>query len=130
MDARFTGQPATHPHELAVDLGAIYEIRGFRYLARQDSSWNGAFAQTEFYIGKSPEGFQEPIARVTFQKVRTPQVADCACYYKARGPQANGTSVTPGSTRGAGSSRTLPFAVASIARAASSERCREPPMLW
>ena len=47
----------------------------------------------------------------------------------ACGPQANGTSVTPGSIGGAGSSRTLPVTLWSIAAAASLERCLEPPML-
>jgi len=36
--SQFSGGLATPPHELVIDLGAVYEIRGFRYLARQDSS--------------------------------------------------------------------------------------------
>jgi arylsulfatase A-like enzyme len=66
--SQFSGRLATHPHELVIDLGAVYEVRGFRYLARQDSSWNGAFARTEFCVSNSPERFGEPAARATFQK--------------------------------------------------------------
>lgn len=75
--SQFTGRLATHPHELVIDLGAAYEVRGFRYLARQDSGWNGAFARTEFYVGDSPEQFGRPAARAVLRKVRVPQAADC-----------------------------------------------------
>ncbi len=75
--SQFSGGLAKHPHELVMDLGAAYEIRGFRYLARQDSSWNGAFAKTEFFVSDSPDKFGEPAARTTFKKVRISQSADC-----------------------------------------------------
>jgi len=75
--SQFSGRLAEPPHELVVDLGATYEIRGFRYLARQDSGWNGAFAKTEFYVSDSPDRFGKPAAKATFQKVRTPQAAAC-----------------------------------------------------
>ncbi len=76
--SRFTGQLASPPHELVLDLGSAYEIRGFRYLTRQDNGWNGAFAETEFFVGDAPDSFGEPVARVTFKKVRTSQAADCS----------------------------------------------------
>ncbi len=47
------GFPA-HPHEIQIDLGAIYEIDGFRVLPRQDGSDNGRINQFEFYV--SPDG--------------------------------------------------------------------------
>jgi len=75
--SQFSGKLAEPPHELVVDLGATYEIRGFRYLARQDGGWNGAFAKTEFYVSDSPDRFGQPAAKATFQKVRTSQAADC-----------------------------------------------------
>ena len=75
--SRFSSGLAKHPHGLVMDLGATYEIRGFRYLARQDSSWNGAFAKTEFYVSDSSDTFGEPAARATFRKVRRSQAADC-----------------------------------------------------
>jgi hypothetical protein len=76
--SQFSGKLATHPHELVMDLGATYRIRGFRYLARQDTGWNGTFAKTEFCVSNSPDRFGKPIVRATFNKVRTPQAADCA----------------------------------------------------
>ena len=54
-------------------MGAI----AAKYLARQDSGWNGAFAETEFYLATTPDGFDEhPISRVTFSKQRTPQAVN------------------------------------------------------
>jgi F5/8 type C domain-containing protein/collagen triple helix repeat protein/carbohydrate binding protein with CBM5/12 domain len=38
------------PHEIQIDLGAIYNIGGFRYLPRQDSSANGNVRNYEFYV--------------------------------------------------------------------------------
>jgi arylsulfatase A-like enzyme len=68
---------ARHPHELVIDLGAQYEVSGFRYLARQDGGWNGAFAGTEFYLAPTLTDFAaEPDAKVTFTKSRAAQSAD------------------------------------------------------
>jgi hypothetical protein len=75
--SQFSQQLAEHPHELVIDLGAAYNVRGFRYLARQDSGWNGAFADTEFYVSDSPDAPGQPAAKATFEKLRTPQAADC-----------------------------------------------------
>jgi len=75
--SQFSEKLARHPHELVMDLGAAYEIRGFRYLARQDSSWNGTFAKTEFYVSNSSDTFGKPAAKATFKKVRASQAADC-----------------------------------------------------
>ncbi len=66
-----------HPHELVIDLGATHRVAGFRYLARQDGGWNGAFAKTEFYVGNSPTDFGSPAAKVTFTKDRKVQSAGC-----------------------------------------------------
>jgi hypothetical protein len=82
--SQFSQQLAEHPHELVIDLGAVYEIRGFRYLARQDSGWNGTFAETEFFVSESQQEFREPVARATFEKTRTPQHADCAKSVRGR----------------------------------------------
>ena len=75
--SQFSGELAKHPHELVIDLGAVYEIRGFRYLARQDGGWNGSFAETEFFVSQSPDAFEDPVAKATFQTVRTSQESDC-----------------------------------------------------
>ncbi len=75
--SQFSQELAKHPHELVIDLGAVFAIRGFRYLARQDGGWNGAFAKTEFSVGDAPDAFGEPVALANFDKVRSPQSADC-----------------------------------------------------
>lgn len=65
-----------HPHELVIDLGKTFEITGFRYLARQDSGWNGAFAKTEFYVSDSVDDFSNPVVKTTFGKKRHAQSAN------------------------------------------------------
>ena len=76
--SRFTGGPAKHPHELVIDLGASHKISGFRYLARQDEGWNGAFAETQFFVAESADGFSDsPAAAATFKKVKAVQRSEC-----------------------------------------------------
>lgn len=75
--SRFGGKLEKHPHELVIDLGETYSIEGFRYLARQDGGWNGAFAEAEFFVSDSPEQFSEsPAAKATFKKTKEAQSAD------------------------------------------------------
>ncbi len=38
------------PHSLVLDLGARYQVDGFRYLPRQDGSPNGTIAGYQFYV--------------------------------------------------------------------------------
>ncbi|MFK7768048.1 MAG: sulfatase-like hydrolase/transferase [Mariniblastus sp.] len=71
------GKRAEHPHELVIDLGREREVSGFRYLARQDAAWNGAFGETEFSISNSASEFPEPQLKTEFKKVKTAQSADC-----------------------------------------------------
>ena len=73
----FAGRTEQHPHELVIDLGAEYEIRGFRYMARQDVGWNGAIADCEFYVSGSAEEFKTVAVKAAFKKVRTAQDAAC-----------------------------------------------------
>jgi hypothetical protein len=44
-----TGSPG-QPHELRIDLGAIYNISGFSYLPRQDNSSNGKVRKFQAYV--------------------------------------------------------------------------------
>ena len=66
-----------HPHELVIDLGSPCRITGFRYLARQDGGWNGAFADTEFYVSNSPTVFTDCAAKARFTKTRKVQSVRC-----------------------------------------------------
>lgn len=38
-----------YPHEIQIDLGEVYHISGFYYLARQDEKWNGTIQEYAFY---------------------------------------------------------------------------------
>ena len=74
---QFGAELARHPHELVIDLGRTATIRGFRYLARQDGGWNGAVAECEFSVSETSDEFGEPVAKVTFKKVKRSQEATC-----------------------------------------------------
>ena len=73
----FGGKVEKHPHELVIDLGAEYEVRGFRYLARQDAGWNGALADCEFYVSSSATDFKTPAVKAAFKRVKTAQDVTC-----------------------------------------------------
>jgi hypothetical protein len=56
-----------HPHTIAIDLGASYDIDGFRYLPRQDVDWpNGSIAQYEFYVSTDGVNWGSAAASGTF----------------------------------------------------------------
>ena len=82
--SRFDSGVAEPPHELILDLGATYEITGFRYLARQDSGWNGAFKKAEFSVSDSADDFAQAAVVAEFKKVKTPQAADCKTPVRGR----------------------------------------------
>ncbi|MCF7973976.1 MAG: sulfatase-like hydrolase/transferase [Phycisphaerae bacterium] len=85
----FDGNPVTHwhsefqpirhehPYELVIDLGARRTVKGFRYLARQDNGWNGAFKACEFYVSNDPKAFGTLAVKTEFKKTKIPQ--DIAC---------------------------------------------------
>ena len=76
--SQFTPKLVGPPHELVIDLGENHSVSGFRYLARQDNGWNGAFAKTEFYLSDSPDKFgSSPVATAEFLKRKEAQAADC-----------------------------------------------------
>ncbi len=71
---RFSGgDPESHPHELVIDLGDTCTLRGLRYLARQDDSWNGTIRDIEITVSDDPDAFDDPVAKTTLNKIRTPQ---------------------------------------------------------
>ncbi len=49
-----------HPHDLIVDLGALYALTGFRQVPRQDGGVNGRIGQYEFYV-KTDSGTAPPL---------------------------------------------------------------------
>ena len=74
---KFEGGVAEHPHEVVIDLGREYTVRGFRYLARQDAGWNGAVKDCEFYVGDSPEDFGSAAATAALKKTKPAQEVLC-----------------------------------------------------
>jgi len=63
------------PHELVIDLGREYTVRGIRYLARQDQSYNGSIRDCEIYLSTTPQFSAKPEATATFKATRQAQEA-------------------------------------------------------
>lgn len=74
---KFSGGITPPPHELVIDLGAVYRIEGFVYLARQDGGWNGAIKNIEFGVSDSADHFADPVVKAELAKTRTPQTIPC-----------------------------------------------------
>lgn len=74
---RWQDEVARHPHEIVIELGAACEIRGFRYLARQDAGWNGSLKEVEFAVSDDPDQFGEPVVETEFEKTKQPQEVEC-----------------------------------------------------
>lgn len=58
-----------HPHELVVDLGSEYVLRGFHYLPRLDGCGNGTIKAYEVYVARSKKDFGDPVTQGTFSHV-------------------------------------------------------------
>ncbi len=55
----------THPHWIAINMGAVQSVGGFRYLPRQDTA-NGRVANYRFYVSADGVNWGNPIASGTF----------------------------------------------------------------
>jgi hypothetical protein len=58
------------PHEIRTDLGATYDLEGFRHLPRQDKDQNGMVAKYEFYVSTDPTDFGATVASGSFTASR------------------------------------------------------------
>ena len=54
------------PHEIRINLGAVYDIKGFRYLPRQDNNSAGRIDRYEFYVSIDGTNWEKPVAEGTF----------------------------------------------------------------
>ncbi len=54
------------PHEIQIDLGAVYNLSGFRYLPRQDGMKNGMVDDYRFYISSDGANWGSPVAQGVF----------------------------------------------------------------
>jgi hypothetical protein len=54
------------PHQIAINLGATYNITGSTYLPRQDGCSNGWISQYQFYVSTDGVNWGSPVASGTF----------------------------------------------------------------
>jgi hypothetical protein len=59
------------PHDLQINLGAVYDVDGFRYLPRQDGQPYGRIARYEFYVSMDGTNWGTAVASGTFQNSAT-----------------------------------------------------------
>ncbi|HID21447.1 MAG TPA: discoidin domain-containing protein [Planctomycetaceae bacterium] len=74
---RFAPKLCQSPHELLIDSGAEYTIRGFCYQARQDESGNGTIPDRAFYVSNDRDTFETPALKATFRKTKEPPKETC-----------------------------------------------------
>lgn len=58
---------ATYPHELQIDLGSTYNLKGFKYLPRQDGGINGTIKEYQLYVSSDGQEWGTPISEGTFE---------------------------------------------------------------
>src|SRR5205085_10711198 len=51
-----------HPHDIKINLGAVYSMIGFRHLPRQDGMPNGRIGQYKFYVSSDGQNWGPPVA--------------------------------------------------------------------
>jgi len=64
--AWFEVEPApSHPHSLEIDMGRAHAVSGFRYLPRQDGSFDGRIADYRLFVSVDGVTWGEPVAAGT-----------------------------------------------------------------
>ena len=63
----YTASPPP-PHDIRINLGAAYDISGFRYLPRQDGWSSGNIAQYAFYVSTDGTSWGTAVATGTFSQ--------------------------------------------------------------
>jgi F5/8 type C domain/Glycosyl hydrolases family 43 len=63
---QYTGGEVQPPHELVIDLGATYQLDGFRYTPRQDGQDHGNVGDYAFYVSDAADRWAMPVAMGTF----------------------------------------------------------------
>ena len=68
----YTASPLP-PHELQIDLGAVYSVGGFQYLPRQDGVPYGGIGQYQFFVSMDGVTWGPPVASGTFASTSAEQ---------------------------------------------------------
>ena len=79
----FGGANPPGPHQITLDLGAAYEVSGFRYLPRQGGG-NGTIGRYECYISENAKDLGAPVAVGDFTQKATENVIDFPAKVKGR----------------------------------------------
>lgn len=64
---RWSPTEPSHPHEIQINLGGLFDINGFRYLPRQLGQ-NGRIGHYEFYVSVDGINWGEPVASGFFDR--------------------------------------------------------------
>src|SRR5829696_266391 len=64
--SRFEGVPAPLPHSVTIDMRAVRDVSGLRYLPRQDGSLNGAIGRYSVTVSRDGSTFSAPVVRGTW----------------------------------------------------------------
>jgi hypothetical protein len=75
---QYTGSTPKHPHEIQIDLGAVYDLTTLRYLPRQDKDENGMVADYEFYVSLDSTQWGTAVASGTFNADRSAKLVNFA----------------------------------------------------
>jgi lysophospholipase L1-like esterase len=70
---QWEGAPPPHPHEIQIDLGAVRDVTGFRYLPRQDEFDSGNISRYEFYVSADGTNWGVATATGTFSPGKSEQ---------------------------------------------------------
>lgn len=79
----FGGANPPGPHQITLDLGAVCEISGFRYLPRQGGG-NGTIGRYECYISENAKDLGSPVAAGEFAQEAAENVIDFPAKVKGR----------------------------------------------
>ncbi|MET0595381.1 MAG: family 43 glycosylhydrolase, partial [Polyangiaceae bacterium] len=73
---QYTGAKPAQPHEIQIDLGQSYRVRGMQYLPRLDKDPYGIVAGYEFYVSQSTTDWGTAVATGTFGGDRSAKRVD------------------------------------------------------
>ncbi|MBK7979296.1 MAG: discoidin domain-containing protein [Ignavibacteriae bacterium] len=63
----WSGSTPAQPHEIQIDLGNSYNLKGMKYLPRQDGGTNGTIKEYNFYVSKDAVDWIPVISNGSFE---------------------------------------------------------------